>query len=115
MSEKALQRIRENRKSKSKKLDLSFCDINGALPGQLAELTWLEELNLYGNELYCPSYLENPTQRNQPSPLPYVARQPQALDALASLFALRKLYLGHSRLEDISPIQGLFSRPLKSI
>ena len=48
MSEKALQRIAENKKTKDISLDLKYCDLS-ELPPQLQECIWLKELDLSDN------------------------------------------------------------------
>ncbi|MBK9491379.1 MAG: leucine-rich repeat domain-containing protein [Haliscomenobacter sp.] len=48
MSKEALKRIKENKKSKAKELDLSDCGLN-ELPKELEELVWLTELDCSNN------------------------------------------------------------------
>jgi len=48
MSEEALQRIAENKKTKTLALDLSGCHLN-TLPSELSECLWLTDLDLSWN------------------------------------------------------------------
>ena len=51
MTEDALQHIAKAKRKKSNWLDLTDCGIADSLPEQVAEMVWLEELNLSQNPL----------------------------------------------------------------
>jgi Leucine-rich repeat (LRR) protein len=51
MSKEALRRIAENKKSKEMKLNLNGSGMQGPLPEEVAELTWLETLYLHSTQV----------------------------------------------------------------
>lgn len=51
MTEDALQHIAKAKRKKSNWLDLTDCGIADSLPEEVAEMVWLEELNLSQNPL----------------------------------------------------------------
>ena len=88
MSQKALDRIAANLKSKEKTLDLSNCGIQGRVPMELAELTWLEELDLRDNDI------EDRAPTHPSKPLLTSGGQTHPLQALADLHCLGPLIIG---------------------
>jgi internalin A len=87
MSEEALGRIAECKRTKSKKLDLSGCGIEGTLPMELGDLTWLEELIFSDLSERCQSV--------------------KSIEAISSLVNLRKLDLRNTDIDDLTHIAGL--------
>lgn len=110
MSEEALRRIAENKRTKDVRLDLGNCLIVGNFPSEvmreLMKLEWLEELSL-SSEYFDPDlgvwimtdFYEN---SNRIDSLP---------DELSSLKNLKKLFVGkrvgQSYLSDLSPLKDL--------
>ena len=82
MSETALQRIADNKKTKNQKLDLSQCDLT-ALPPELSNCVWLTQLNLFWN------------------------KELDDLSPLASLSNLQRFYCFDTPIADLSPLAVL--------
>src|SRR5712691_2191156 len=78
----AKKRIAENKRTQNKSLDLSECRLT-AVPAEVAELLWLESLDLHGN------------------------KQLSDLAPLASLAQLQMLYVYDTRVSDLAPLAGL--------
>ena len=90
MSELALQRIAENKKTKDKCLDLGNCGLT-QVPEEIGELVWLEELNftnavtskLVGNDYY--QHEESPNKINHLSSSISVLKNLKILTVAGSL------------------------------
>ena len=82
MSELALQRIAENKKTKATSLDLSRCDLE-RLPSELSEYVWLKELDLGVNE------------------------ELSDLSPLKGLLNLQVLNVAYTLVSDLLPLKGL--------
>lgn len=93
MNENLHWSITENKKKKSKTLDLRNSGITGEDLKHLAEMTWLEELNLRNNDLDVSV-----------SAIYHYRSNSNPLQPLASLQSLRRLYLGNTNVHDITPL-----------
>ena len=82
MSEKALQRIAENKKTRATMLNLNGCFLRD-LPPDLSECVWLKELHLHKNE------------------------ELSDLSPLIDLQNLQKLYVSYTQIVDLSPLKNL--------
>lgn len=88
MSELALRRIEECKKTKSKSLDLGNCGLT-EVPEEVGELVWLEEM-----------YLSNGSGRH---------RKLYEISALNNLINLRRVILSESIVSDLSPLANLIN------
>ncbi|WP_337043939.1 leucine-rich repeat domain-containing protein [Emticicia sp. 17c] len=102
MTDLALRRIEENKRTEAPFLDLGNCGLKHELPSELAECTWLKGLNLgrgyYNEKGYWESSL-NKGRNNE-----FIG---QELAILEKLPQLQKLYLQSTQLTDISNLSGL--------
>ena len=104
MSEKALQRIAENKKTKAAKLHLSSCDLT-ELPPELSECVWLEVLLLHNNkELSDLSPLKDLQNLQE---LRVYSTQVSDLSPLKVLLNLQLLSVWSTKVSDLSPLKGL--------
>ncbi|MGA0555578.1 leucine-rich repeat domain-containing protein [Larkinella sp. VNQ87] len=102
MSDRALQLIEENKRTKTAFLDLGNCRLT-KLPAELLECEWLEELNLgdwYWNSNQNKWFqTENSDLRNK---IKYFSN-----DALRFLKKLKRLYLRSNQIVDINFLANL--------
>ena len=103
MSEEALKRIKENKKSKAKELDLSMCDLI-VLPKELEELVWLTSLDCSDNQI---SGLNPITQLSNLAEFSCNNNQISDLSPIAKLRNLTKLDCGSNSISDLNPISKL--------
>ena len=82
MSEKALERIAENKRTRDTYLDLSKCDLK-LIPEEVGELVWLEILGLSYN------------------------RELDDLTPLSSLTGLHRFLLNDTQVSDLTPLSNL--------
>ncbi len=78
----ALERIAENKHTRSKSLDLRDCGLT-RVPAEIGELVWLGFLNLTGNEGLTD------------------------LSSVAGLFSLQTLLVAGTQIRDLAPLAGL--------
>jgi hypothetical protein len=103
MSELALKLIAENKRSKATFLDLGNCGLR-ALPDELAELVWLETLNLgnvwyhWGPTGYKRYYAQNNAAQN---------RAILDISLLAKLPLLEVVALNSTGITNLTPLAGL--------
>lgn len=122
----ALFRVAKAKRARATLLDLSYCGLT-KLPETLLELTWLEELILYGNgNLHDLSLLKDlanlqllsvsETQVSDLSPLKGLANlyhlnvsktQVSDLLPLKDLANLKHLYVSETQVSDLSPLKNL--------
>lgn len=122
MSEKALERISEFKRTTGKRLSLFDCGIEGELPQELSKLDRLIGLDLDHNPIRAQQkYLEisDAKYRWSDDPLKHISslrnlrslelRQTEVvwLDAIGELHNLLGLYLTDSKVADLEPIRRL--------
>jgi Leucine-rich repeat (LRR) protein len=109
MTELALKLIAENKRSKAPYLDLGKCGLE-VLPKELAELVWLEVLNLghewhdWGSNGYQHTGSKNRGEANKAL---------RDISLLANLPLLRVVALNDTAVTDLAPLAGL--RQLRNI
>ena len=106
MSEEALRRIADNKKTKSPELDLHDCGLT-VLPPELLDCVWLTKLDLWNNsELDDLSPLSGLTNLQQ---LDCFDTQVTDLSPLAALTNLQGLDCSLTQVADLSPLAGLIN------
>ena len=103
MSEEALKRIEENKKSKAEKLDLSRLDLK-ELPKELEELVWLTSLNCLGNQI---SDLKLVAQLSNLTMLICSNNQINDLNPIAQISNLTSLSCYNNQISDLKPVAQL--------
>ena len=125
MSKQALALIAENKKTKAKTLDLGNCGLT-AVPEEIGELVWLEELILSGRwsewngEKWETRTSQNKGSENQVVSLPLALSKIEKLKVLifnnnpiadlsrlSGLSALQILDCDFTKVSDLSPLSGL--------
>jgi len=99
----ALQRIRQAKQTQATTLDLSKLNLT-KIPQEIEELTQLEVLHLYYNQI---NSLESISKLTKLRELLLHDNQIQSLEPLSKLVQLQKLYLGNNQIADVRPLQLL--------
>ncbi len=103
MSQLALERIAENKKTKAKTLELRNCDIT-TLPQELSDCIWLDTLYLSANKISDISCLKSLTQLKG---LLLSSNQISDISYLKNLTHLKRLNLSENQIIDISCLKDL--------
>ncbi|GAB2612796.1 hypothetical protein GCM10027035_06480 [Emticicia sediminis] len=104
MTEYVLKLIKENKRTKSKFLDLGHCYLKNELPKELFDCNWLEGLNL-GTWFFDKKNVETRTAND----LSKNYFESAELSKLSVLSNLKRLYLSNTQISDISFLKNLTS------
>ena len=103
MNSTALQRIAENKKSKSRSLDLSELELT-QIPTEIRDFHWLESLLLSSNQISKIEGLENLVNLNE---LSLYKNQISKIEGLETLVQLKALYIFANQISKIERLETL--------